>query len=293
MIRSMTGYGRKEVRVAGSLFTIEIRSVNNRYLDVQIKTPRTLAALEPRFRRAIQERFSRGRFDLFVTKNGGEEKGGRLILDMEMAEQYVNLLKALKERLDLPGEINISLVASAPGIITSVETTDDPEALWLELSQALGEAMDELDGMRTAEGTALARDIEARLGSIESELKTVKGIAPRATEAAATRIKEAVARLAAQAADPSRIAQEIAFLAERMDITEELIRLESHIRQFRDVLKGSKGEPIGRRLDFLLQEMMREVNTAASKASDADISISVVSVKTELEKIREQVQNIE
>lgn len=293
MIRSMTGYGRGEVRAGGSLFTIEVRSVNNRYLDIQIKTPRSLAPLEPRFRKAVQDRFSRGRFDLFVTRNGGEEKPGRLSLNMERAEQYVGLLRELKERLGLHGEIGISLVASAPDVITSAETKDEPDALWHELLQATNAALSELDRMRTEEGAALAGDISGRLDSIETMLQRVKGLAPRTVEASKRRIEEAVKRLTGEPLDPARLAQEIAFIAERSDITEELTRLESHIGQFREMLKGRSGEAIGRSLDFLLQEMMREVNTAASKAADADISQSAVNIKAELEKIREQVQNIE
>ncbi len=290
----MTGYGRAEARAGGGLFTIEVRSLNNRYLDIQIKTPKSLIPLEQRFRKVVQERFSRGRFEIFLSRNGAGEKAGRLSLDMERAEQYVGLLRELKERLGLPGEIGLSLVASAPDVITDIETREEPEALWQTLSEALNSALAELERMRTDEGAALARDISDRLGSIESSLQRIKVLAPRTVEASKQRIEEAVKRLTGEPPEQARLTQEIAFIAERSDITEELTRLQSHIDRFREMLsKGGNGEAVGRKLDFLLQEMMREVNTAASKAADAHISHSAVNMKAELEKIREQVQNIE
>ncbi len=293
MIRSMTGYGRKEVRSAGSSFTIEIRSVNNRYIDIQVKTPRALAALEPRIRKAVQERCSRGRFDVFLTRNGGDEKTGRYSLDAEKAEQYIGILRDLKARFSLPGDIDLSLVADVQDIITVAENKESVDDLWPVLAGGLSEAVEELDRMRAHEGTALAQDISGRLETIGTLAAAIRSRAPLTVEQARKRMADTLKRLLSEQPDPARLAQEIAILAERTDITEELTRMDSHLKQFRAMLSDSQGEAVGRKLDFMLQEIGREVNTVASKAMDAGISLSVVNTKAELEKIREQVQNIE
>jgi uncharacterized protein (TIGR00255 family) len=294
MICSMTGYGRTESEEEGTRFTVEIRSVNNRFLDIQVKMPRTLAVLEPRVKKAVQERFSRGRIELFITRNGGKEgTSPRIVLDDTLAGQYIFVLRNLKERFSLSGEVDLPLVAGLQDVIAREEPREDPETVWPLLSTALSRAMDELHAMRTTEGAALVRDVTARLGTIEGLISSVRARAPRTVEAARARLAEAVSRLTNEQPDPLRLAQEIALLAERSDVTEELIRLASHLAQFRRMLDGTRGEAVGRKLDFLLQEMGREANTIASKAMDADIAYAVVDIKAELEKIREQVQNIE
>lgn len=294
MICSMTGYGRTESEGEGSRFTVEIRSVNNRFLDIQVKMPRSLAVLEPRVKKALQERFSRGRIEVFITRNGGEEgTPARFVLDTALAEQYISALRELKDRFSLPGEADLSLVTGLQDVITREESREDPEAVWPFLSAALSRAMEELHGMRAAEGSALVQDLTARLDKIDGLISSVRARAPRTVEAARARMAEAVGRWTGEQPDPLRLAQEIALLADRSDVTEELTRLASHMAQFRKLLADARGEALGRKLDFLLQEMGREANTIASKAMDADISHDVVDIKAELEKIREQVQNIE
>ncbi len=293
MISSMTGYGRSEWESGGKRFAVEIRSVNNRYLDVQLKMPRSLTVLETRMRKAIQERFSRGRFEAFVNRNGEEGQPVRFVLDSGLAGQYISILHELKDRFDLPGEINISLVGGMQDIVGREGVKEDPETIWPALSSAFGRAMDELYAMRAAEGEALTRDMSVRLERIERFAAEVRTLTPRTVESARTRMAEAVKRLTGEQLDPSRLAQEIALLAERTDVTEELTRLSSHLSQFRGLLAGTRGESVGRKLDFLLQEMAREANTISSKAADADIAHHVVEIKAELEKIREQAQNIE
>jgi uncharacterized protein (TIGR00255 family) len=294
VICSMTGYGRKEARTVDSVFTIEIRSVNNRYIDVQARTPRDLAVLEPRLRKAVQERFSRGRFDLFISRNGNGEKPGALALDYELAEKLAGHLKGLKERLSLSGEVDLALLLGVfPDLITREEVREDVESLWQVISRGLVDAMADLQSMRAAEGAALARDISERLAVIERLTAAVRSLAPATVDHARKRIADAVNRLVGAQPDPARLAQEVAFLAERTDVTEELTRLDSHIGQFRSMVEDGSREAVGRKLDFLLQEMGREANTIASKAMDAEISLNVVTIKAELEKIREQVQNIE
>jgi len=278
---------------AGSHFSIELRSLNNRYLDIQIKIPRGLAVLESRVKKTIQERFSRGRFDVAIIRNSEHEYGGRLVVNEALAAQYIGILEDLKKRFGLSGDVELSLVAGLTDLISSTEVKDDPENLWRILSKGMSQALDELDRMRNEEGALLARDIGERLNTIDRTGQAIRAQAPVSVDNTRKRMMETLNRLLIEQPDPLRLAQEIAVLAERTDVTEELTRLECHMTQFRSLLGGSTREAVGRKLDFLLQEMGREVNTIASKAMDAQISMDVVNVKAELEKIREQVQNIE
>lgn len=289
----MTGYGRGEVRGATGFFTIELRSVNNRFIDIQTKLPRELSALEPRFRKAVQDRFSRGRFELFVLRNGGAERAVRFRLNTEAAEQYLGALRDIKARFNLPGEVDLSLLAGMQDVIVSEDVKEDAEALWAPLSAGLTAALDALETMRSEEGAALAADIIRRLQEIETRLQEIRSRSHDTVEAARTRLAETLRKLLAEPPDPARLAQEIAFLAERTDITEELTRLDSHLHQFRSLVRSADAESVGRKLEFLLQEMGREANTIASKSQNAGIASGVVTIKAELEKIREQVQNIE
>lgn len=289
----MTGYGRAELTAAGLHVTIDIRSVNNRFIDIQIKAPRVFATLEPRIRKAVQDRFSRGRFDVFITRNGERETAGRLAVDEKIIGQYVDILRDLKARFGLAGEIDLSLVAGFQGLITVTEEKDDVEAVWKDVAEGLKQGLNELDRMRAEEGKALVQDMSRRMDIIEGRMQDIRTLSPRSVENARKRMAETLSRLLKEQPDPLRLAQEIAILAERTDVTEELTRLSSHLKQFRSLLADATNEPVGRKLDFLLQEMGREANTIASKALDAQISYHVVDIKAELEKIREQAQNIE
>lgn len=293
MIRSMTGFGRKDTGDAAAHFVIEIRSLNNRYLDIQVKMPRGLAMLEPRVKKAVQDRFSRGRFDVFINRNGEREKSTKLVVNEELAGQYVAALRDLKSRYGLNGNIELSTVAAFQDIVVVSETMEDPEKLWQVLSTGLSQALEELDKMRTEEGAALAQDIMARVGTIDLLASSILKKVPASIEFARKRMTETLKRLVTEQPDPMRLAQEIAILAERTDVAEELTRLGSHRKQFCKLMTDGNAETVGRKLDFLIQEMGREVNTIASKAMDAEISMDVVNIKAELEKIREQVQNIE
>lgn len=293
MIRSMTGYGRKEVSAPGMHAAIEIRSVNNRFLDVQVKAPRSFAALEPRIRKAVQDRCSRGRIDVFVTRSGERETTGKVDVDERLVGQYVALMRTIKDRFGLQGDVDISLIAGFPGLVTLSEEREDAETIWEALSEALGQALQELDGMRTEEGKALVADMSGRLDAIEALMRGVQALAPATVEQARKRMSETLSKLLTEQPDPVRLTQEIALLAERTDVTEELTRFNSHIRQFRALISESAGDPVGRKLDFLLQEMGREANTIASKAMNSQIAYHIVDIKAELEKIREQAQNIE
>ncbi len=289
----MTGYGRAEVGETDIRFTIEIRTLNNRYLDIQVKSPRSLAAMESRVKKSVQERFSRGRFDIVIARNGEKERAGRLVVNEALAEQYIGALRNLKTRYGLNGDVDIPTIAAFQDIVTIAEAKEEPETLWQVLSDGLMQALDEVVRMRTEEGSVLAQDILSRIEIIERLIGKIRAQAPAMVEIARKRLTDMLNRLLNEPPDPVRVAQEIAILAERTDVTEELTRLGSHLSQFRALLNDSSREGVGRRLDFLIQEMGREVNTIASKAMDAEISLDVVHVKAELEKIREQVQNIE
>lgn len=293
MIRSMTGYGRGDARGGLGALCVEMRSVNNRYLDVQIKLPRSLNALEPRIRGAVQEGFSRGRIDVFITRSGADANPVRFTVDHARAAQYLAALRELKERFSLPGEVDLALLNALPDLIGKEEIAEDLDALWISIAEGLRVAVETLRAMREQEGTALAQDIAARLAVIESLIETITVRAPEIVDMARKRMTDTLERILKEQPDPARIAQEIALLAERTDVTEELTRMGSHLTQFRKMLQGAGGEAVGRKLDFLIQEMGREVNTIASKAQDAQISQHVVTIKAELEKVREQVQNIE
>jgi uncharacterized protein (TIGR00255 family) len=293
MIRSMTGYGRTEAGKIENRFTLEVRSLNNRYLDIQIKISRDLAPLEPRVKKVVQDRCLRGRFGIYISRINKNEKTGKLSIDGKLAGQYIDILKDLKMRFGLTGDVDLSMIAGLHDLVTFTEEQENADALWQDLSPGLSHVLDELNRMRAEEGAVLVQDIRARLEAVEQISKSVRSRAPVTVENARKRMSDTLARILNEQPDPLRLAQEIAILAEKTDVTEELTRLGSHVVQFRSLLDDSAGEAVGRKLDFLLQEMGREVNTIASKAQDARISLDVVTMKAELEKIREQVQNIE
>lgn len=288
MLKSMTGYGKEE----GGGFVVEMRSVNHKFLDLSVKLPRDMLPLENRLKRAVSEKFSRGRMEVYVTRGGKDEVRRALRLDTDAAKQYIALLSDLKTMFDLPGEIDLGLLTSFKDIVSEEEVAEDVEQVWGELKGPLAACMDALDAMRREEGTALGSDINDRAGFIASRLDDVEAKAPTVVSDYAKKLRERVARIAEGVdLDRDRLHQEVAIYADRCDITEELVRGRSHLGQLKTLLK--EGGPVGRKMDFLIQELFREINTIGSKASDREIAHKVVEAKAELEKIREQVQNIE
>jgi uncharacterized protein (TIGR00255 family) len=235
---------------------------------------------------------SRGRIDVtFRLDNLGEEKT-QLTVDLELAEQYYRVLHDLKERLRLKDEITLSLLAGAKDLITAKEELGDIETYWQEILPILRQSLKNMDDMKRLEGESLTKDLQQRLEHITEQLQMIKQQFPFRLRAFFTRLQDRLrSLLEGMETDPLRFQQEVALLAERTDITEEIVRAESHLVQFRSLLVGN--EPVGRKMDFLLQEIHREVNTVSAKANDAEISQRVVEIKSELEKIREQVQNVE
>ncbi len=292
MLKSMTGYGRAEGATATHVYTLEIQAFNHRYTDIRIRLPKALASLEYELHREVRGRVHRGRFDVQVTEKLHGEIPRTLRIDRGAIEQYVGALRELQRELNLRGEVTIESLIGLRDLVSLEAAEVDLTEANAVLRQLLHHALDEVEAMRKKEGENLARGLEGCLSQIEAALKTVEARASPIVESYRTRMQERVETLlGAPLADPDRIAQEVAIFADRSDITEECVRLKSHMAQARTIFQGDG--PHGRRLEFLLQEMHREVNTIGSKAADVVISPAVVGVKADLERLREQVQNIE
>jgi len=292
MLKSMTGFGRGEGETTLGKVFVETRSVNHRYCDINVKLPKRLAPFENRIKELIRSQVSRGRIDLSVKLDSFGEERIQLSVDLHLAEQYYRALQSLKKSLHLKDKISLELLAGAKDVITAKEEMGDLEPCWQEILPILKRSFHELDEMKRSEGESLAKDLQQRLERISHQLGEIKQFYPSRMEGYRNRLHERLLSLLEGIdVDPSRFQQEVAFLAERSDITEEIVRAESHLAQLLTALKGE--DPVGRKMDFLLQEIHREVNTVSAKANDADSSQRVVEIKAELEKIREQVQNIE
>lgn len=288
----MTGFGRGEAMGTGRAFTVEVQSVNHRFLEVRCRVPKRLTGLEPRIHHAIQERFSRGHFEVVVLDKDLDGRGRTLKVDVALAMQYVDALRALQEALGLPGQVTLEMLAAQRDLIAVEESAESLDESWGELSPALAKALDGLAEMRRREGEALAASLGTRLDEIEATLQGILERVPDLSRAQRDRLRERVSELLdGRSPDPARLEQEVALLAERSDVAEECDRLRSHLAQFRGVLE--QPGPQGRRLDFLLQEMHREANTIGSKSADAPLAHDVVRLKTSIERLREQVQNLE
>ncbi len=288
----MTGFGRSEGETRLGKVQVESRSVNHRYSDINIKIPKRFVIFENRIKEMIRSQVARGRVDVTIKIDSLESEKVHLQADLHLAEQYVQALLALKERFQLKGEISLELLAGAKDLITAKEENGDLEPYWEEVAQILNRSLKEMDAMKCLEGEILRRDIELRLGQIHQKLQEIESHSAFSLEAYHRRLRERVRTLLdGVELDPNRLYQEIALFAERVDITEEIVRAKSHLHQFTQFFLSK--EPIGRKMDFLVQEIYREINTISSKANDAEISQWVVDIKSELEKIREQVQNIE
>ena len=292
MLKSMTGFGRGEGETTLGKVFVESRSVNHRYCDINIKLPRRLAPFENRIKEMVRSEVSRGRIDVSLKLDAAGEGKVQLNADLHLADQYYKVLQTLKEKLRLQGDITLELLAGGKDIITTKEELEDVEPCWQEIATILKQSLREMDEMKRLEGESLAKDLQQRLEQIGQQLKGIKDQAPLRLNAYWNRLRERLQSfLEGNELDSTRFQQEVAFLAERIDITEEIVRAESHLNQLATLLLGR--DPVGRKMDFLLQEIHREVNTISAKVNDAEISQRVVEIKSELEKIREQVQNIE
>ena len=288
----MTGYGRGETDHAGTKFSVELNSVNRKQSDVVINLPRDLAELEPRIRQTINESISRGRTNATISLHAGENGARNLALNTELARSYHKAMHALQKELNAPGEITINTILQAPGVMRFPEQAQDAQDAWPPVERALRAALADLIKMREREGKHLAKDLIHRLKAIRKKLKEVRALHPdvvkRYRAALLDRIQKAGLPVAG---DDERVLKEITFFADRADVSEELTRLDSHLAQFAHHLRSK--ESVGRTLEFITQEIFRELNTLGAKANDAAISQRVIACKAELEKIREQLQNLE
>jgi uncharacterized protein (TIGR00255 family) len=292
MIKSMTGYGKNEVTLVSGRIVVEIRSVNHRYSEISVKLPRTLIALENDVRKCVAEQVKRGKIEVFILQEGLIGAAALPTVNIPLAKVYYEAFSKIKDALGLYDPVPLSLIAAQKDLLVMEERGVPAETLREMLLAAVKDAVDNLDAMRTCEGKALLEDLQARSALLSGLILRITERAPVAVAENSFKLRARVMQLAGESGvDEGRLAQEFVFMADRCDITEELVRFNSHLKQFDETLKLN--DPVGRKLDFLIQELNREVNTIGSKANDAEITSFIVEMKAELEKIREQVQNIE
>jgi uncharacterized protein (TIGR00255 family) len=290
----MTGFGRATLEVEGQAFLVELRSLNHRHLDLQLRLPRAFSFVEPEMRSLLKDRFGRGKLDLVISQPAGEHAPSRIKVDTQSALSYLAAARELEANHGVEGRLDVAALLSLPGV-TSFADPELPEDAMREALLGAGKrAADAVEEMRSAEGSALERDLLERLGKVEALGRSLGTRGKVVQETVRERLKDRMEQLGRETGltDEARLYHELSLAADRLDISEELVRLESHVEQFRVLLSGD-GEPVGRRCDFLIQEMGREANTVGSKGSDARTAHLVVELKSELERLREQVQNIE
>ena len=292
MIRSMTGYGRDQQLLHGRSITVEIRSVNHRYFDFSCRAPRGCAFLEDRLKRALQSAISRGKVEVSLTLQTVESRHTSVAVDHALAGQYLTALRALGEEYSLPDDLTLSVVARLPDVFTLCRDEEDEEELAADVLSVLQNALARFVAMRETEGERLRDDVLARLSVMEEHLSFVEERSPQTLAEYRARLTARLTELLNGAVpDENRILTEAGIVADRLAVDEETVRLRSHFAQLRKIMEST--EPVGRKLDFLVQEMNRETNTIGSKCSDTAIAGHVVEMKSEIEKIREQIQNIE
>ena len=287
----MTGYGRGQSSTNGAQFSVELNSVNRKQSDVTVTVPRDLAELEPRVRDLINSEVSRGRLNVVIACHASPNSQ-KVAVDTALARTYFNAMRELQAELGASGEVSIEAVLRAPGVVRIPEEQISPEDAWPPIETALKEALGDLIAMRELEGKNLAKDLIHRLKIVREALRTIRTLHPEVLKKFRQSLQERIQKVGLELPiDDDRIVKEVIFFADKSDITEELTRLESHFTQFAHHLR--KSEPVGRTLEFMTQEIGRELNTLGSKANDVEISQLVVMCKAEMEKIREQIQNIE
>ncbi len=290
-MKSMTGYGRGECAQNGFKIVVEASSVNRKQSELSVQLPRELESLEPQARDEINRHVSRGRVTVRVTLHATEsESVSKVRINTALAKEYTRELRRLAKELKIKGDVSLELLARAPGVMETEDIAQDASEFWPAIEKALKQTLQALVKMREREGTNLAKDLVNRVNNMKKAAARVEKLAPAVLQRYQEQLQARVQQ-SGTTIDPQRLAQEIVLFADRSDISEELSRLKSHFQQFNDCLKST--DPVGRTLDFLCQEMNREVNTLGAKGNDSAISREVVFLKTELEKFREQVQNVE
>ncbi len=293
MIRSMTSFGRSNSEEGKKrVFTVEMKSVNSRYLDVNIRMPKSIISLEEEIRKMISNSLNRGKVDVFINIKNYNEGAGVPKVDINLAQGYLQCLKEIEEKLNIKNDISVMQIARFPEVITMIEEEDKIDEIWEELKPLISSSLDMMINMREVEGEKLKEDILIKINQIEDLVSKVEEFADSIPKVFKQKLEEILKDLLGNVeVDENRIATEVCILADKATVDEEIIRLNSHINQVRETLKLN--EPIGRKLDFIVQEMNRETNTIGSKSSDIKMTNIVIDIKNILEKIREQVQNIE
>jgi uncharacterized protein (TIGR00255 family) len=292
MIKSMTGYGRIESICQGKNIIVEAKSVNHRFLEIFLRTPSALSPLEMEYKKKVTEKFKRGRIEIFIRFEGEGADVSKVSLNLEIARDYFDILSRLKQEFNIQTPISLKTLTGFRDIFTPPSETQLSPDFLNQVEKTFLESLTMLSNMRQEEGLALFQDMEMRLKAIKEILENIRLRAPQVVSEYQKRLSERIKELTdGLALDDVRLAQEVAIMAERTDITEEVVRMHSHIGQFESLLQSDGTE--GRKIDFLLQEMNREINTIGSKVGDVEITRQVIEVKSELGKLREQAQNIE
>lgn len=291
MIKSMTGFGKSSLNLNERNYQIEIKSVNHRYLDIQVKLPRQLSYLEEMLKLEISKKIKRGKIDVIITFENNSEKGKNIKINTEITKMYISELKNLAKEENLLSNIEVTDIAKFPDVLL-IQNVEDDETIKEEIQTVLFEAITKLLEMRKAEGMKIYEDLQKRIDKVAEEIKKISSISTRLIEEYVVKLEARVKELTKmQEIDKYRIAQEIVIYADKSSIEEEITRLNSHIMQFKNLLNLQ--EPVGKKIDFIIQEMNRETNTIGSKSCNLQITNGVIEIKTELENIREQIQNIE
>ena len=290
-MQSMTGYGRFRLSKDGREMTVEVKSVNHRFLDISSKLPRNLSFLDDSLRKEIAEQLSRGHVDVFVNYSNMRDDAKEVRIDLPLALSYLKTVRELKETADVPGELSVTDFIRLPDVLSIIEAEEDQQAVRELFVSAIRGALTSLLKMRRDEGEHLKKDILDKLNRITQIRESISKRAPEIVKGYQEKLAQRLAKLVDGQIDESRFITEVAIFADRAAIDEELVRLESHVLQVRNTV--GENNPVGKKLDFLVQEMNREFNTIGSKAMDAEIAQLVVEAKGEIEKLREQVQNVE
>lgn len=292
MIKSMTGYGAGTAQISGKTFSVEIKSVNSRYSDFSVKLPRIYTFLEDALRKAAGETIKRGKVDIYINVETSGESDVVVNLNKPLAEEYLSALRSLSEELGIASNATAETFLRIPDVFSVEKAPEDNEAITAAVLEALRSALDSFDKMRIAEGEKLALDLKEHLAFIENATAEIEKRSPEIVNEYRRRIEERMRDILQGAAyDETRLLTEVAIFADKVNVNEEIVRLKSHVSQFLQMLED--GGCVGRKIDFLIQEMNREINTIGSKSNDLDVARIVIDVKAEIEKLREQIQNVE
>ena len=292
-MKSMTGYGKSILTKEKREYQVEIKTVNHRYLDISIKMPKILSYLEEQIKKEISLKIKRGKVDVFITFENNSEEGKNIKINKELAKVYINELRQLADEENLTKEIPVMEIAKLPDIL-SIKIDQEDEKIKQEMLEAVSNATESLNQMKKIEGDKIGQDLNRRIDKIESKIEEISKKSTGLIEEYVVKLEKRIQEiLKTEEIDKSRIAQEVVIYADKCSIEEEITRMKSHIYQFRTLISSDTEETIGKKLDFIIQEMNRETNTIGSKSNSLDITNGVIDIKTELEDIREQIQNIE